>query len=70
MAVDPDVQILLDGVNARLISLETTGGLVDFLNVLTATDDDEDLRLVGRLVAALPALGGYDDLYASYVGTL
>lgn len=68
MAIDPDVQAQLDGVNARLAAVEAVpagGGthflafddvagldsVVDFLNVLAATGDGEDLRLAGRLAA-------------------
>ncbi len=66
MAIDPDVQALLDGVYARLANVEAaTGGssalgavglaeidsVVSLSDVLTATVDDEDTRLADRLAA-------------------
>ena len=75
MAIDPDVGALLDGVYARLASLETVpdgssalgavgladmDSVVNLLDVLAATSDDEDTRLADRLAVvdftALPSV--------------
>ncbi len=69
MAIDPDVDALLEGVYARLVALEAApigsgagnltafgdlsdlSSVVNFLDILVATTDDEDSRLAERVAA-------------------